>query len=99
MKNFEFSYFLRGINMPLPNNDHLEYICRQMNETFRIPFFLFDSKGELLFEASSGYRQNPLSLAKIDYLRQLISDNDTSEYPMIKSTKLLEFNRICNFKF
>jgi AraC-like DNA-binding protein len=84
--------------MPYLNRDHLEYICRHMNETFKIPFFLLDSKGELLFESSSGYRQNPLYHAKIDYLSQLMKNDDSSEYPIIKSTKLLENYLIVNLQ-
>ncbi|MEY2191124.1 helix-turn-helix domain-containing protein [Neobacillus sp. BF23-41] len=84
--------------MPYLNRDHLEYICRHMNETLKIPFYLFDSNGELLFESSSGYRQNPLYHAKLDYLRQLMRNDDSSEYPIIKSTKLLENYLIVNLQ-
>jgi hypothetical protein len=84
--------------MPLPNREHLEFICRHMNETFKIPFYLYNSNGELLFKSISSHRQNPMSTATIDDLIQLIKSDDPSEYPLIKSTKLLENYLVVNLK-
>ncbi|MEH7419385.1 helix-turn-helix domain-containing protein [Neobacillus drentensis] len=84
--------------MPIPNRDHLEFICNHMNETFKIPFYLFDSKGELIFEFSAGYRPNPLSTSTICDLGQLVKNEDPSEYPLIKSTELLENYLVINLE-
>jgi YesN/AraC family two-component response regulator len=78
--------------------DHLEFICKQMNENLGIPFFLMDSNGEVLFEASTGYHQNPLSPEKEIYLQSLIKKDEPSDFPIIKSTNLLENFIIVNLE-
>lgn len=84
--------------MNLIPQEHLEFICKQMNENLGIPFYLMDSNGEILFEASEGYHQNPLSLEKEIYLQSLIKKDEPSDFPIIKSTNLLKNFIIVNLK-
>ncbi|MBT2279749.1 helix-turn-helix transcriptional regulator [Priestia megaterium] len=84
--------------MEIPNKDQLTFICKQMADTFKLPFFLFDSKKELIFQTSPNSPQSPIIFYEIEYIKILLDENMCNNYPLIKSTKLLENFLVINLK-
>ena len=79
--------------------DHLEYICKQMNEHLNVPFYLLGTNGEILLEASAvGSVQNPFATDIHSYLKKLIKKDDPADFPIIRTTELLENYLIVNIK-
>lgn len=79
--------------------EHLEYICKQMNEYLNVPFYLLGSNGDILLEASTvGSIKNPLSPDKQSYLKKLINKDDPADFPIIRTTVLHENFLIVNLK-
>jgi YesN/AraC family two-component response regulator len=79
-----------------PVLDDLKYICKLMFDTFEIPVFFLNEKGDLVFEFSSSYVHNPLYLSKKDLLNQLYHPEDPSQFPVLRTTNYFEnFFSIC----
>jgi YSIRK-targeted surface antigen transcriptional regulator len=80
----------------IPAVKDLEYICKLMYETYKIPIFFLDSNGEIVLEFSSNYVHHPLYASKQGIIQQLFHPDDPQQFPIFRTTNYLEsFFSIC----
>lgn len=70
--------------------EDIEYICRLLFESFKMPVYFLDSTNELFFSFTYGHLSNPLSPDMSKVFIDLFRGTDSYKHPVIKSTKLLE---------
>ncbi|MEH7491277.1 helix-turn-helix domain-containing protein [Neobacillus niacini] len=70
--------------------EELDYICKLLFTTYKIPITVIDSKGNILVECLGNVRPNPLSSSKIELLEQSILEDEYQRFPVFQSTKILE---------
>jgi YSIRK-targeted surface antigen transcriptional regulator len=70
--------------------DEIDYSCKLLFNTYKIPITIFDNNGNLVVEHRLNEQPHHLSFSKIDLLRQLITEDDFYPFPILKSTTHLE---------
>jgi YesN/AraC family two-component response regulator len=70
-------------------DNHLEYICKLIYDTYLIPIYLLDEHGKIKYEAINN---NDFSLYpyQINYLEELFLLDDPNQFPIIRSSKYME---------
>jgi YSIRK-targeted surface antigen transcriptional regulator len=68
----------------------LDYICRLLFNTYKIPISFLDQNGNLVFEHVLNEQPHPLFPSRMDLLRQLSAEDDYYPFPIFKSTTNLE---------
>jgi AraC-like DNA-binding protein len=68
----------------------LQYICRLVFNLHKIPIFLFDKKGNLVYEILTDFSRNPLYPSNEAIIVQLFSGTTTYGFPILKESKYLE---------
>lgn len=70
-------------------HDHLEYICKLIYDSYLIPIYLLDDKGNIKYETTNNsqlFRDPILG----NYLDKLFFSDDSNQLPMIRSSEFLE---------
>ncbi|MEH6944056.1 AraC family transcriptional regulator, partial [Bacillus sp. JJ722] len=68
----------------------LEYICKLMYESFKVPVFYLDKEGEIIFDFSSNYKHTSLYVSKKNLLHQLFHCDNPHEFPVHVTTNYME---------
>lgn len=74
----------------IPKLEDMQYLCDIMYDSFKLSTYFLDKNGNILFEASKGYINNPMFPSKIDMFRTLIQENIIYNFPILKTNSFLE---------
>lgn len=74
--------------------EDIRYICRKMFGISKIPIYFFNINGEILFEYSYEYSQNPLYTNNQQIFKELANICDNNKLIALKTTKYFE-NFVC----
>lgn len=68
----------------------LNYICKLLFTTYKIPMYVIDDKGNLVLEFSGNLLPNPLLPSRMDLLGRLMLKDEYYPFPVFQSTTNLE---------
>lgn len=71
-------------------SNEIEYICKLIFETLKIPIYFLDNNNDIFFSLSYEHATNPISPNKKDLFTNLFGDFNVYNFPVIKSTKYYE---------
>lgn len=70
--------------------EDLEYICKLIFDSYKIPISFINHKKDLEFELSHINQDNPLHPSKGEFLGQLFFEDAPCQFPVLKTTVYLE---------
>lgn len=79
--------------------DDIRYVCKNIFDILRIPIYFLSSNGEIIFEFSYEYSQNPLYQTSFDLFNELFNGISETTPVVVISTRFFEnfiFIRVCN---
>jgi YSIRK-targeted surface antigen transcriptional regulator len=68
--------------------ENIEYVCKLLFTTYKIPIYFVNTHGILVFEFTVGNQPNPFYSSKMDILEQLMAED--CPFPLFRSTTNLE---------
>lgn len=75
---------------PVIRHTDIEYICSLMFEVLRLPVYFLNPEGTLDLEFSYRHSRHPLSGNTQEFLIQLLSKSDITDYPVFVTSQYLE---------
>ncbi|WP_019638012.1 helix-turn-helix transcriptional regulator [Paenibacillus fonticola] len=76
--------------MSILTSQQLNYICKLMWQSFKIPLFVFNDKREIELEFSANFVLNPLYSSKLSWLNQIYDLKAAQRFPALYRTDYLE---------
>jgi YSIRK-targeted surface antigen transcriptional regulator len=74
----------------LPNEEHLNFICEMISQSFQVSVLLLGANGRIQGEFGNPPVTSLLNLEKQELVNQLFYKNDSSLFPYIRTTSYLE---------